>query len=179
MIDSNKTICIGLGNPGKKYSKTRHNVGFMFVDEMAKLLNVKFKREKKYRARIAESASFILVKPNTFMNDSGITLRKIMNDSEIDLKNVYIIHDDIYLPLGTIRIKQPGSGHGGHNGIKSIIRETGSRDPKRIKIGIDNGEDDYHLIDYVLGEFPDNELGIIEDLISLNSEKFILGDLDE
>jgi len=129
-----KTIIIGLGNPGKKFEKTRHNVGFMAIDEFAKENNFPgFKLQKKTDSLISESENIILAKPQTFMNDSGKAVKKIINNAQTE--NLIIIHDDIDLLAGKIKIvKERGSA--GHKGVESIIKNIGNENLTRIRIGI-------------------------------------------
>lgn len=139
-------IIIGLGNPGKEYTNTRHNVGFDFVDFLAKhpRLNavgekLSFTANKKFQAEIAETQiageKYILVKPQTFMNLSGKSVRAILEFYKAEIRGLLIISDDLDLPLGMARIRLSGSS-GGHNGIKNIISEIGTPDFTRLRIGI-------------------------------------------
>ncbi|API92317.1 peptidyl-tRNA hydrolase [Virgibacillus pantothenticus] len=147
---------IGLGNPGKKYDRTRHNVGFMVIDELIqrhqwKLDKSKFKAD--YTIVQTENEKLMLVKPQTFMNLSGDAVRPLMDYYHIHLENILIIFDDLDLPIGKIRLRQKG-GHGGHNGIRSIIEHVGSKDFKRVRIGIGRPDSSLSIIDYVLQTFP-------------------------
>ena len=142
-------IIIGLGNPGKKYINTRHNIGFEVLDQFVKENNFpEFKLSKKFNALISENVingkKIILAKPQTFMNNSGISVKKLagvrppLNQRGSDprnLRNLYIIHDDIDLPLGKIRPSK-NRGSAGHKGVESIIKELGTKDFTRIRIGI-------------------------------------------
>ncbi|MDP2910197.1 MAG: aminoacyl-tRNA hydrolase [bacterium] len=138
-------IIIGLGNPGKKYINTRHNIGFEIIDVFTKENNFpEFRLNKKFNALISEKENILLVKPQTFMNESGISVKKLagvrppLNQRGSDprnLRNLYIIHDDIDLPLGKIRISK-NRGSAGHKGVESIIKELGTKDFLRIRIGI-------------------------------------------
>src|SRR4030042_724060 len=142
-------IIIGLGNPGKKYINTRHNIGFEVLDQFVKENNFpEFKLSKKFNALISENVingkKIILAKPQTFMNNSGISVKKLagvsppLNQRGSDprnLRNLYIIHDDIDLPLGKIRPSE-NRGSAGHKGVESIIKELGTKDFTRIRIGI-------------------------------------------
>ena len=149
-------VIVGLGNPGKKYENTRHNVGFMTADKLidecsASPVRTKFKAET-YDARI-ENLRVLIVKPLTFMNNSGEAVRDILKFYKIDIKKVILIFDDISLPVGNIRLRRNGSA-GGHNGIKSIIALTGSSEYMRVKIGVgQKPHPDYDLADWVLGKF--------------------------
>ena len=156
-------IIVGLGNPGIKYEKTRHNVGFMFVDVVAKANSATFKLDKNLEAMVAEiyikNEKHILVKPITYMNNSGNAVYKVLNyykkENKIDVNDLIVIYDDMDLPLGSLRIRKNGSS-GGHNGMKSIISCINSTEFKRIRIGI--GRPENNQIDHVLGKFSKNEI---------------------
>lgn len=157
-------IIVGLGNVGKEYEATHHNVGFMVVDEVAKANNLTFKLEKKHQAFIAEyicnGEKHLLVKPTTYMNNSGIAIRSIMDYYKKTPKDVFIIYDDLDLPLATLRIRKNGSA-GGHNGIKSIIAHLSTQEFSRARIGIKK-EFEQDTIDYVLSKFSKKELDILK-----------------
>jgi PTH1 family peptidyl-tRNA hydrolase len=149
-------IIVGLGNPGKKYERTRHNAGFMAVEEVARGLHADIAQEKYHaligKARI-DSIEAILVKPQTFMNNSGRSVGAIIRYTHAALSDIVVLHDDLDLPLGTVRIKA-GGGHGGHNGLRSIIEHLGSPDFIRVRIGIGRPEPDRDSADYVLSPIP-------------------------
>ena len=148
-------LVIGLGNPGKEYSRTRHNIGFYFLDKFSEKKNIKFKKEKKYY--LAKYKSIYLLKPLTYMNLSGTALISFRNKYKFD--DLLVIVDDVNLPFGTVRIRENG-GDGGHNGLKSISEAFGSNNYKRIRIGIDRGDRD--LIDHVLSKFTREEISYLE-----------------
>lgn len=162
-------VVVGLGNPGKKYENTRHNVGFMTADKLidehlASPVRTKFKAET-FDARIS-SNRVLIVKPQTFMNNSGEAVRDIINFYKIDISKVILIFDDISLPVGKIRLRRNGSA-GGHNGIKSIINLTGSQDYKRVKIGVGaKPHPDYDLADWVLGKFEKPDIKNLESALN-------------
>ncbi len=153
-------LFVGLGNPGKKYQFTRHNVGFMAIDTFANRNQLSFKFESKFNSEIVmftqNQEKIILCKPSTFMNLSGDAIIKIMNYYHIPIEDVFVFVDDINLDVGRLRLREKG-GHGGHNGLRDIIQKLHARDFKRIRIGI--GENTLDRLDhYVLGEFSKNEL---------------------
>lgn len=153
-------LFVGLGNPGKKYEFTRHNVGFMMLDTFANRNQLTFKYESKFDAEIVifnqNNQKIMLCKPSTFMNLSGDALIKVINYYQIDISDVYVFVDDINLEVGKLRLREKG-GHGGHNGLRDIILKTSTNDFKRIRIGI--GENTSKRLDhYVLGEFSKDEL---------------------
>lgn len=160
---------VGLGNPGKEYLKTRHNVGFMVVDRVAKDLNLSFK--KKFNADIAKGTfngeTIILVKPLTFMNNSGDAVRKISDFYKIDHEDLLIVYDDLDLPIGKLRLRQKG-GSGGHNGIKSIIAHLNHEIFKRMRIGI--GTNDEDVVNHVLGKFSKEESEILNQTLKKAQE---------
>lgn len=135
-------LIIGLGNPGKEYEKTRHNVGFMCIDGLAEKLGLpEFKLQKKFEALVSEGAfneeKLILAKPQTFMNLSGLAVAKLVNFYNCEPKDIFVIYDDVDLPLGKIRIRPDGSA-GSHNGMKSIVEHLGFSNFPRLRIGIES-----------------------------------------
>lgn len=162
-----KTIIIGLGNPGKKFEKTRHNVGFMALDKFAKENNFSdFELQKKTDSLVSEFENTILVKPQTFMNESGKAVKKISDN--IDTKNLIIIHDDVDLPAGKIKIvKERGSA--GHKGVESIIKSIGNENLIRIRIGISPGKNT-EAKKIVLKNFLTEEQEKISEAIKNSSE---------
>lgn len=154
-------LIAGLGNPGKKYEFTRHNSGFLFMDYLVAKYNVKISKIKfkgLYGEGTIGSEKVIFLKPSTFMNLSGESIKEAVSFYKLTADNIIIVYDDIALDLGKIRIRERGSA-GGHNGIKSIIAHLGTEEFKRIRIGIKNPlreKDD--LADYVLDSFSKSEL---------------------
>lgn len=141
-------IIVGLGNPEKKYSNTPHNIGFEIVDKIAKEKGFPaFKLAKKFKALISEKDDLILVKPETYMNNSGLSVSKIVKFYKA--KDLVVIHDDIDLPLGRIKISE-NRGSAGHKGIDSIIKELGTKDFKRVRIGIQPEKKPENVEKYVL-----------------------------
>lgn len=132
-------LIVGLGNPGKEYERTRHNVGFMVIDELAKILGVELNPEKKLKAEISitlRAETLILAKPSTFMNASGSSVAKIADYYKISPADIWVVSDDLDLEFGTVRLRQGGSS-GGHNGLKDIIEKIGE-DFVRFRVGIKN-----------------------------------------
>jgi PTH1 family peptidyl-tRNA hydrolase len=152
-------LVVGLGNPGKKYSKTKHNIGFISIDHYSKVNNLKLKKERKFNGKSLKIGDLILLKPHTFMNNSGISIKAVMDYYDIDIKDILVIYDDLDLPLGKTRLREKGSA-GGHNGIKSIISHMKTEEFKRVRVGIDKNP----LIEtknYVLGSFSKKEIEIM------------------
>jgi len=158
-------VIAGLGNPGKKYHYTRHNVGFLVVDILSEKYNINI-TQIKHKALIGtgmiEDKKIILVKPQTFMNNSGESIREVVEWYKIPLQQLIIIYDDMDLPLGKLRIRSKGSA-GTHNGMKSVIYHLQSENFPRIRVGIDKNPEGIDTIDYVLGEFSKDEKKIIFD----------------
>lgn len=157
-------IIAGLGNPGKEYEGSRHNAGFMTIDALAERYNIEIK-ERAHRAYIGkgiiEGQRVILVKPQTYMNLSGESIRSVMDFYKVDLDHFIVIFDDISLEPGQLRIRKKGSA-GGHNGIKSIIAHLGTQDFARIKVGVGEKPSKMDLADYVLGHFSKGEKDMME-----------------
>lgn len=157
-------LIVGLGNHGKQYLNTRHNIGFTLIDYFALNNNVKIDKKKfksLYFKGVINDKEVILLKPQTFMNLSGNAVRKVIDFYKISIEDIIIIYDDLDLPFGTIRLRSKGSS-GGHKGIKNIIEHLGSDNIKRIRFGIET--DKTNIVDYVLSEFPKKELLVIEEV---------------
>lgn len=165
-------IIAGLGNPTKEYEKTRHNVGFDTIDILADKLGISL-TEKKHRAYcgkgIIGGERVLLLKPQTYMNNSGESLRDAADFYKIEPEQILIIYDDISLDPGQLRIRKKGSA-GGHNGIKSIIAHLGSQDFPRIKIGIGAKPERMDLADYVLSRFSPAEREKMEEAFKEGAE---------
>lgn len=158
-------LIVGLGNPGENYEKTRHNAGFMFVDELAG--KEKFVVDKKQEAEVLKMKDFILAKPFTFMNDSGRAVRKIMNFYKLSIDDVVIVHDDLDIAFGEHKI-QKSVGPKVHNGIKSVEQYLGRNDFLRVRLGIDNRQPGISYgtgADYVLSKMSKEELKEFEVVI--------------
>ena len=163
-------IIAGLGNPGPKYDGTRHNAGFMVIDALAKELGVQVNKTK-FHALTGECEidghRCMLVKPRTFMNNSGESIRDISAFYKISPANIIIISDDISLDVGRIRIRRNGSA-GGHNGLKSIFELTGTSDYPRIKVGVGGKPSpDYDLVKHVLGKFSKEERAVLDTAVKV------------
>ena len=161
-------LVVGLGNPGSKYKKTRHNVGFMLIDNIADVYSISVSKKRPGimfgRGSIA-GMDVILAKPTSFMNNSGPPVKKLADYFDILKKYIIVIHDDIDLELGRIKIKEKG-GHGGHNGIRSLVDVFKGGDFARLRIGIGRPGDKGHVADYVLSGFYKKDSKIIEQVIT-------------
>lgn len=160
-------IIAGLGNPTKEYEGTRHNAGFMVLDALADKLNTDIS-EKKHKALCGRGViggeKVILLKPQTFMNSSGESLRAAADYYKVDPENILVVYDDISLAPGNLRIRAKGSA-GGHNGIKSIIAHLGTQEFPRVRVGVGEKPPRMDLADYVLGRFSQGEKKIMEEAI--------------
>ena len=159
-----KYLIVGLGNIGDEYAKTRHNVGFQILDALAGASNLVFDINKRYGA-IAEykfkGRTFILLKPSTYMNLSGNAIRYWMQKENISIENVLVIVDDIALPFGAIRVRSKG-GDAGHNGLKHINEILGTNEYSRVRFGIGNEFQKGQQVDYVLGEWSEDEVKTLQ-----------------
>ena len=165
MFSDELKLLVGLGNPGAEYNKTRHNVGFMVLEEIARQNNCKFSDSKKLYGKTCEIRSGIsktrLLMPNTYMNESGKSVRSAKDWFDFENHQLIVLVDDMDLPLGKIRVRSKGSS-GGHNGLKSIINHLGTSEFKRLKIGIGPPSDNQKerkskTISHVLGKFSKEE----------------------
>lgn len=165
-ITNGKVLIAGLGNPGRKYQKNRHNVGFMAVERLAGAHGISLSRVEQ-RAVVGTGhvagRSVILAKPQTYMNKSGDAIGPLVNYYKIDPADVLVIYDDLDLPLGTLRLREQG-GAGGHNGMKSIIHHLGNGFP-RLRLGIDRPPGRMPPAAYVLQDFGDEEWPIVEQML--------------
>ncbi|MBM7710112.1 aminoacyl-tRNA hydrolase [Enterococcus lemanii] len=158
-------MIVGLGNPGKKYEKTKHNVGFMVVDELAKEYQATFQKNP-FEAEVAtfflNGEKVLLVKPQTYMNESGRAVGPLMTYLGVYPEELVVIYDDLDLAAGKIRLRQKGSA-GGHNGMKSLIAHLGTQEFKRIKIGIDRPKKGTTVVNHVLSPFSKEETPLMEE----------------
>jgi len=169
-------IIVGLGNPGRKYQNHRHNIGFRVVDALAERNGIRFNRER-FRALLGKgeiaAVPVLLAKPQTFMNRSGESVARILAGNSASVDSLIVVHDDLDLDRGRIRIKE-GGGHGGHNGVRSVIRECGEAGVIRIRVGIGRPENGDDPAEYGLRPDPDGKemgkwvqqaVGMIEELL--------------
>ena len=163
-------LIVGLGNPGKEYEGTRHNIGFEAVDYIADKYNIELNRIKFkgiFGEGMINGKKVILLKPTTYMNLSGESIREVVNFYKISNEDIIVIYDDISLEVGRLRIREKGS-HGGHNGIKSIIANLSSDVFPRVKIGVGGPKGD--LVSHVLGKFSNSEIEVLRESIMATSE---------
>lgn len=156
-------LIVGLGNPEKEYGNTRHNMGFDTINEIAKKNNININKTKfksLYETSIIQGEKVILLKPQTFMNLSGESVREIVDFYNIEPRNIIVIYDDIDIEKGHIKIRKKG-GAGSHNGMKSVVQELGTTDFARIRVGIGQPEFKSDMINYVIGKIPEDEEKIL------------------
>jgi PTH1 family peptidyl-tRNA hydrolase len=168
-----KMLIVGLGNPGREYEKTRHNAGFIAMDFFANKKAIGY--VEKFgglfnKIRVGDNEVFLL-KPLTYMNNSGQSVIQVVNFYKINPADVVVMHDDMDIPVGDVRYKTKGSA-GGHNGIKSIIQHLGTQEFKRVKIGVSKPVE-MTVVDYVLGKFSKEDRKLIDNVIETNVYKFL------
>lgn len=159
-------LIVGLGNPGNEYSETRHNVGFMVIDELARQLGIT-SWKKKSQALIAEcrgAEPMVLVKPQTFMNLSGVAVGELARWYKVAVEDIVVIFDDMDLPVGRLRLRLKG-GSGGHKGIESILTHLPKDNFGRIRIGIDRPQTGWQVVDHVLSRFTVEEQPLLKEAV--------------
>lgn len=161
-------LIIGLGNPGREYEATRHNVGFRWVDELARLQNLNFRSEARFHGLMARGQlldhEMLLLKPQTFMNASGRAVSALAQFYKIAPAEILVVHDDLDLQPGVARLKL-GGGHGGHNGLKDIIAHLGTRDFWRLRLGIGHPGERAEVVNFVLNDPRKEERALIEQAV--------------
>lgn len=166
-------IIVGLGNPGRRYDATPHNLGFQVADELARRWSLSFREVRQARAEVAEGVvagqPAMLVKPQTFMNLSGESVSVLTRQRELGEDGLLVITDDVALPIGRLRIRPRGS-HGGHNGLRSIVERLGNEDFARLRVGIQPPWAVENLADYVLSKLPPLERKQLEEMIGVAAD---------
>ena len=161
-------LILGLGNPGPRYELTRHNAGFLVLDNLADKYKIKL-AQHKYRSLYGkgeiEGLPVILIKPMTYMNESGKAVKALLSAFNLSPEQILVVHDDIDLPLGKIKIKYKG-GDGGQLGIRSTIETLQTREFCRVRIGVDRPEDREDIVDHVLSSFTEEESSLLNDVIN-------------
>lgn len=157
-------LVVGLGNPGQKYAKTRHNAGFLLLDELISAGSAFFSPQSRFFGELAEmrvgEGRFYLLKPATFMNRSGQSVSAVMKYYKIQPEEVLVLHDELDFELGVLKLKF-GGGHGGHNGLRDIIAATGSKDFLRLRVGIGRPQGSQAVADYVLSDFTRRDFELL------------------
>lgn len=164
-------LVVGLGNPGSDYAESRHNAGFWVVEALAQRLGGRWRRYRLSQvARVEQKGvSLILAKPTTFMNLSGRAVAWLLREFALDLSQLILVHDDIDLPLGKVRVKQKG-GHGGHHGVQSVIEVLGSQAFRRVKVGIGRPATKEGVVDYVLVPLSAEERSALSEAVERAAE---------
>jgi PTH1 family peptidyl-tRNA hydrolase len=177
-------ILFGIGNPGKKYFLNRHNAGFLFLDYLAETHSISFK-PSKFDYYFAEGSlsdsSYVLVKPTTYVNNSGVAVNQVMEKFKVDVKDFLVVYDDINLELANLRIRLTG-GDGGHNGLSSIIYHLNTDEFPRLRIGIGSSFKAGEKVDYVLSDFSKNGQKVLADTFKMGNillEEFITGGINK
>ena len=167
-------LIVGLGNPGKDYAATRHNVGFMVLDRLARRLGAEWEMNKKFTARLAKGRqdgnTVLLNKPQGYMNLSGQSVAPLANFYQIPTGRIVVVVDDLDLPLGAVRMR-PGGGTGGHRGLDSIQGSLGKDDFPRLRLGIGRPEPNRDVSGFVLGKFADSETGLLEKVLETAADQ--------
>lgn len=161
----------GLGNPGEKYARTRHNIGFLVIDQLAAMLSLPIEKSRfdaLYARGRLDGAGLVLAKPLSYMNRSGFPLQKLSSYFKIPLENIVIIHDDLDLEFGKIKIVKK-RGHGGHNGIRSIVDAFGSKDFIRVRVGVGRPPGAADAAGHVLSRFSKGEARQLDEIIDLSA----------
>ncbi len=173
MAGSGRFLVVGLGNPGPQYRDTRHNAGFVILAELARRAGIaldKSRHRSTYGTGVVSGKRCILALPQTFMNRSGEAVREMVDYYGLDPAALIVAHDDLDLPTGTVRVK-PGGGHGGHNGLRSIVASLGSGDFRRVKVGIGRPAPGYDAERWVLTVFTAEERALMESAIPLAADE--------
>lgn len=168
MTDAGVRLIVGLGNPGPQYESTRHNVGYWFIEALAARNGGQFRVENKFHGLLCRlplsGRDLRLLKPTTFMNRSGQSLAAVARYFDIPPEQILVVHDELDLPVGTLRLKQ-GGGHAGHNGLRDVINVLGTRDFWRLRIGIDHPLDRSQVVNYVLSRASRGDEARIRDAL--------------
>jgi peptidyl-tRNA hydrolase, PTH1 family len=167
-------LIVGLGNPEPKYDRTRHNIGFEAVDALAKSWQLSWQKEARFQGLVAtgmigNNNKIVLLKPTTYMNNSGQAVRAVLDWYKISPQCVLVTYDDMDLPLGKLRLRLTGSA-GGHNGMKSIIAHLGTQDFPRLRLGIGKSNFSQNTISHVLGRFTPQESIVMADVLQMATE---------
>lgn len=166
---------IGLGNPGTRFNSSKHNIGFEVVERLAYDYNIKVDKKKHHAfvgKGVIKGEKVILMKPQTYMNDSGRAIADVLSFYKEGSDTVVVIYDDTTLEIGRLRIRERGSA-GGHNGIKSIINHLGTQEFDRVKVGVGEKPPGWDLADYVLSRFDDKEMKVMKDAVKMSADAVV------
>ena len=173
MPQNNGIMVAGLGNPGREYVRTRHNIGFLILEALASQANLGFKNTR-FEAQCAKGVfhqrQIILLKPQSYMNRSGLPIQKLSSYFKIQLSDIIVVHDDLDLPFGRIRVAH-NRGHGGHNGIRSIIDAFGGNKAfHRVRVGVGRPRQESGAVGHVLGKFTPDEIKQLDDVVAAGAD---------
>ena len=157
-------LFVGLGNPGSQYENTRHNIGFKVIDKLVDDFNARDISKTSFHGKLYRAANSLFLKPTTFMNLSGTSVQPVKHFFKVELEDIIVIHDDIDLPFGAVRFKR-GGGHGGHNGLKSLDAHI-TKEYLRVRVGVGKPEHKSQVSDYVLHDFSQDEVPMLDTLIA-------------
>jgi len=161
-------LIVGLGNPGPTYQNNRHNIGFLTIDKLLQSLNTTNQTNKKFLGEVYKSGDLLLLKPTTFMNLSGKSVQAVANFYKIKPEDILVIHDEIDLPFGAVRIKK-GGGHGGHNGLKSIDSLI-TKEYNRLRLGVGKPERREMVVSHVLSDFNSDEQKVMDSFLEYGAD---------
>lgn len=157
-------LFVGLGNPGSQYENTRHNIGFKVIDKLVDDFDARDISKTSFQGKLYRAADSLFLKPTTFMNLSGKSVQPVKHFFKVELEDIIVIHDDIDLPFGAVRFKR-GGGHGGHNGLRSLDAYI-TKEYLRVRIGVGKPVHKSEVADYVLHDFTDDEMSVLDRLIA-------------
>lgn len=178
MADDYPTLIVGLGNPGTKYDRTRHNVGFDVIDMLADRWTIPLKEQKRFKGLFGQGLGpqgikLSLLKPTTYMNRSGDAVRAVLDWFKLSTQSILVVYDDMDLPVGRLRLRLKGSA-GGHNGMRSLIQQLGTQDFSRLRLGIDSPKSNrvqgLDPVSYVLGKFSPQEQKVMRNILELAAD---------
>ena len=174
---SEQCLVVGLGNPGKEYKLTRHNIGFMVVEEISRQYHLRFSSSSKWNGLWAQGEvddrRLVLLMPMTFMNNSGTVVKKMVNQNDVDLEHLLVVTDDVNLPFGQMRIRPRGQA-GGHNGLTSVIEHLGTSDVARLRVGVGAPAEKNDMVNFVLSEFNNQEKKQLESCVQRAADCCVL-----
>ena len=172
MPQNSGVMVAGLGNPGREYVRTRHNIGFLVLEALASQVNLGFKNTR-FEAQCAKGVfhqrQIILLKPQSYMNRSGFPIQKLSSYFKIQISDIIVVHDDLDLPFGRIRVAH-NRGHGGHNGIRSIIDAFGNKAFNRVRVGVGRPRQESGAVGHVLGKFSPDEIKQLDEVVEAGAD---------
>jgi PTH1 family peptidyl-tRNA hydrolase len=169
-------IIVGLGNPGRKYEQTPHNIGFAVIDELADIMSCALKKSLRFNAFLGKTVwngkKVLLIKPQTYMNNSGEAVGSVVRYQKVDASEIVVVSDDADLELGVLRVRV-GGGSAGHRGINSLVQHLGTKEFARVRVGVGKGREGQGLEDHVLQRFSVKEKGIAEKIVATSAQSVL------